>query len=415
MTTRALHLLLLVGMVVSLLVCGCKKGENPLDARPNDSNTSEAGNLATVQSVDPANGDSLTSLYDRVEIQFADFMQENTINAANITVLNTSTNTEVTNHSVTYDPAHRLAFVTVPEWSDDAGFLLRVTTGAQNLAGQPIDGDRPPDNEADGTPYDNYLTTFYTGTGQPAALMTRIVPPWISDHTPGIQGGVGRDVQVTITFANGPMDSLTLTTTNFHLTKTATGAAVSIQRLAFSGNSVTFELPAGSFLDWGTRYTFTIDGGAVKAFPDTTGEDTYLLVLDTDRDGPEENEPDYTWDFVTVDTTGSSIGSPPQVVSVNEFADYLAIRFGGDPDERMEMTTFTQGNIRAFDGDGYIPGTFHNDLDSLGLRYFYDRPTTGMGTVSLFVSMQVSDIDNNLLDGNGNGVGGEAGLDDYRW
>lgn len=411
MRTRAILPLALTGVLVaSLFTYGCKKGENPLDAKPNESNTSEAGNLATVQRVDPADRGELTNLYGQVEIEFADFMQENTIDAS-VTVLNTATNTEVTIDPVVYDPAHRLAFVTVPEWSDDAAFLLRITTGAQNLAGQPIDGDG--DNEADGTPYDDFLTTFYTGTGFPA--LARIAPPWISDHSPGTTGGVGRNTQFTVNFANGPMDSMTLTGTNFHLVKTATGAAVSIERLGFTGNSVTFRLPPPNLLDWGTRYTFTVDGGAVKAFPDTTGEDTYLLVLDTDRDGPEENEPDYAWDFVTVDTTGSSEGSPPQVVSVNEFADYLAIRFGGDPDERMEMTTFTQGNIRAFDGDGYIPGTFHNDLDSLGLRYFYNRTTTGMGTVSLFVSMQVSDIDDNLLDGNANGVGGEPGLDDYWW
>ena len=411
MKRKALLLSVLLGLVISLSMYGCKKGDNPLATNPDDSNTAGARNLATVESVTPANGDSLGNLYGRVEIVFSHFMEENTVSTSNITILNTATNTEVTNHSVAYDPLHRLAFVTVPEWSDNAAFLLRVTTGATNNAGKPMDGDA--DNMEDGTPYDDFLTTFYTGTGWPA--LARISPPRISSHTPDTTGGVLRNTLFTVSFANGPMDSLTLTTANFHLTKTATGAAVSIQRLGFTPNSVTFELPAGDLLDWGTRYTFTVDGGEVKAFPDTTGEDTYLLLLDSDGDGPEEAEPDFSWDFITVDTTGSSQGSPPRVVGVNEQPDHLAISFGGDPDEKMEITTFTQQNIRAFDNNGYIPGTFHNDLDSLGLRYFYDRPTSGFGTVSLLVSMQVTDIDGNLLDGNGNGVGGEPGLDDYKW
>lgn len=414
MNARTLLLLVLIGAVVaSAVMYGCKKADNILPAEPGDTNRAEAENLATVQSVNPANGDELTNLNGRVEIVFGDFMRANTISTTNVTILNTSTNTAVTNHSVTYDAAHRLAFVTVPQWSDDAGFLLTVTTGAHNLADQPMDGDKPPDNVADGTPYDNYLTTFYTGTGQPAAAATRITPPWISSHTPDTTGGVGRDAVFTINFANGPMDSLDLDIGNFHLVKTSTQTAVTIQRLSFTGNSVTFELPGGNLLDWGTRYTFTIDGGAVRAFPDTTGANTYLLVLDTDRDGPEETEPDFSWDFITVDTTGSSQGSPPQVTSANPQADHMHVRFGGDPDERMQMTTFTEENIRVFDSNGYVPGTFHNDLDSLGTRYFYNRTTSG--NVRLFVAMQVTDVDGNLLDGDGDGVGGEAGQDDYWW
>lgn len=406
--TLALWALISV-VVVSVGVFSCKKAENLLEANPDESNTAQAGNLPTAESIIPANGDELTNLNGRVEIVFSDFMDPNTIEKANIRILNTATNMDVTDHVVSYDPLHRMAFVRPPQWPDSAAFIIRVTTGAENLAGKPIDGDG--DNIEDDSPYDDFLSTFYTGNG--LAALGRISPPTIPGHSPGIEGNVARNTQFTVNFANGPMDSATLDTVSFHLTKTATGVAIDIERVGFTANSVTFGLPLPNLLDWGTMYTFSIDGGQVKAFPDTTGEDTYLLILDTDGDGPEENEPDYSWDFVTQDTTGSSQGSPPQVVNVVPDPDHLHIHFGLLPDERMDMTTFTPSNIRAFDNDGYIPAHFHNDLDSLGLRYFYNRATSG--TISLFVSMHVQDVDGNLLDGDGDGVGGEPGQDDFWW
>lgn len=407
--------LLFISLTLFVLF-GCGKKENPLTPNYGNINNAASANLPTIDSITPANGqiidengNSTDGIQSEIVVVFSDFMDASTINKTNITLYNISDGSYDT-LTIDYDAERKTAYITTDNFPDNEGFLFKITNGVHNLGGLPLDGNR--NGKQDGAPYDNAIYTFYTGTGYTVSNKVRITPPKIDSVSPGTTGGVPVNTPIVIYFGNGPIDTLTFTGLNLHLKENGT-TAVTDTIASFSPDSVVIMIKGVDTLKRGTMYTFTIDAYKVLAEPDTlgdTGATAYLRKLDTNGDGVISADEDsfYTWKFITQDFPGTDTVKPPHITDFGDHGNtYYLFRFS----KVMDVSTFTKKNIKVFDNDGYVPGTFRVDMDSQGVKYYYDRKISG--TAQGWVSMEVKDKYENKLDGNGNGIGGEAGKDDW--
>ena len=408
--------ILIIGTVI-ILLAGCGKKENLLSPNYNVSHTASSSNLPTIVSTSPGNygriqdqNGGLANVQAEITITFSDYMDPATIDTNNIVLYNVSDGSYV-DRSISFDNERKTAYITatIP---NDAGFLMIVKNSVHNLSGLPLDGNK--NGLQDGSPYDNAVYAFYTGSGNNVSNKIRTAPPTIASVSPGIEGNVSVHSPIVIKFSNGPLDTLKFITQNFHLKENGS-IAVSDSIASFSPDSVVI-VPRGDTLKRGTIYTFTIDAYKLIAEPDTvlkaitdtsiTNCISYLRSVDTDSNNiitPDEDS-FYTWKFIT---TGSNSVVPPQVFWYGDYSTYYDFIFT----KTMDISTFTKDNIKVFDNSGYVPGTFWISMDSTEVKYYYDR--TPNGSCSAWVSMEVKDTDGNMLDGNGNGVGGEPGVDDW--
>ncbi len=399
------------------ILFGCGKKENPLTPNYGNINNAASANLPTIDSIIPANygriidenGDSTDGIQSEIVVVFSDFMDTSTINKTNITLYNISDGSNVP-LTIDYDAERKTAYITTDNFPDNTGFLFKITNGVHNLGGLPLDGNK--NRKQDGAPYDNAIYAFYTGTDASVSSNIRTAPPKINSVSPGTTGGVPVNTPIVIYFSDGPVDTLTFTSLNLHLKENGT-TVVTDSIASFSPDSVVVMIKGGDTLKRSTMYTFTIDGYKILAEPDTlgnTGATAYLRRLDTNGDGIISADEDsfYTWKFITQDFPGTDTVKPPHITG---FGDHNSTYYLFEFNKIMDISTFTKENIRVFDNDGYVPCTFRVDMDSQGVKYYYDRKISG--TAQGWVSMEVKDKYGNKLDGNGNGIGGEAGKDDW--
>ncbi|RKZ24117.1 hypothetical protein DRQ16_00510, partial [bacterium] len=404
--------------LVFLLVLSCAKKENPLSVDHTAGNPSAIGTaLPTVVDTDPANKGEITDenggvsgIQARIKIVFSDYMDETTINSTNVLFYNVMEN-KYEDVDMEYDAARKTLYLSKAEFQDNCAFVLILKPGITNLAGNPLDGNG--NGKADGDPYDRAVFYFYTGTGNGIVNAARITPPVLAYVQPDTGGNVPVNTGFRVRFENGPIDTMTLKSTSwFHVEKTSTGTSVTLDMNIVSNNKdstvVAFGISGGDTLDSGEEYTITVDAGKLMAFPDTLEAlgctlTTFLKDVDMDGDGLEAEEQNVVVYFIT---QGIDFPRVHGLVSGDK-GDYFYFKFT----KKMDVSTFTKENIRVFDSEGYVPGTMRIDLDSMGVEYYYDREV--LGEVIGWVSMEVRDTDGNMLDGNGNGIGGEEGKDDW--
>jgi hypothetical protein len=390
--------------LILLAAYGCKKLANPLNPDTNLPLGTGAGNLPYVAAVEPANRDELADDQPRdsgiqatVMVTFSDYMDaDSVVKSAKVT--NTTTGQTVSGLIISYDANARTLYIRHESWAPHAAFLLTLSSVlARNQWGSPLDGNRNGTDE--GTPYDDALTTFFTsGSSASACVPTR--PAVVMDIVPDTTRVEDTVPDISVSFS-AQMDTNTLVASSFKLTND-NGTAVSLTRTSVSPFDVSFR-PASS-LAFGHRYTFTILEAAVKrSAPANTP--SYLLNLDSDYDGPEAQEPGFSFYFLC-DTA-----VPPEV----EAQDY-SDRFEFDFTRLMDATTLTPENIRAFDGMGYVPGSLVVTNDAPGsytrVYYYFSRPVGG--NLRAFVSRAAKSLGGAQLDASGNGIGGEP-WDDYWW
>ena len=304
----------------------------------------------------------------------------------------------VTGLDVSYEADARKLYIRHRDWTESAAYLLTLSSGlARNRWGTPLDGNR--NGKADGSPYDDELTTFYTqGSSSDSCVPTW--PPAIQEIDPDTVRMADTLVAIAVWF-DSEMDTTTLVLSNFSLVRDD-GAPVTLTRFSVSPYRVSLMPAAG--LSFGHRYTFTILESTVKSkAPANTP--AYLLNVDTDNDGPEAAEPGFTSYFLC-DTV-----APPEVE-----AEHYADRVEFDFTKVMDATTLTLENIRVFDGAGYVPGSLVVTNDAPGnltrVCYYFSRPTDG--NLRAFVSRVTKARSGAQLDGSFNGIGGEP-WDDYWW
>jgi hypothetical protein len=390
--------------LILLAVFGCKKLGNPLNPDTDLPLGTGAGNLPTVTGIEPAYRAQLrddqpgdTGIQATVVVTFSDYMDPDSV-VKSVTATNTTTGQVVGGLATTYEPEARKLYIRSQAWPRNAAFLLALSsTRARNRWGAPLDGNR--NGTSEGGPYDDALTTFYTAGSDPDSCVPTW-PPSVSVIGPDTILVIDTLPEISVSFMS-KMDTSKLVAASFKLVKD-NGTSVALTRTSVSPQHVEF-YPATA-LSFGHRYTFTIIESAVKgSAPANTPE--YLLNLDSDNDGAEAQEPDFSFYFLC-DTL-----RPPEV----EASDYTD-RFEFDFSEVMDGTTLTAANIRAFDGTGYVPGSLVVTLDGPGnatrVYYYFSRPLNG--GLRAFVSRAVRSKDGVQLDGSGNGIGGEP-WDDYWW
>lgn len=390
--------------LILLAVYGCKKLANPLNPDTNLPLGTGAGNLPTVAQVEPSSRDELvddqpsdTLIQATVVVTFSDYMDpDSVVKSAKVT--NTSTGQVVTGLDVNYDADARRLYIRHLAWTANSAFLLTLSSSlARNRWGTPLDGNR--NGKADGSPYDDALTTFYTqGSSSNSCVPTR--PPTIDYIDPDTVRMADTLIAIAVWFTS-EMDTTTLVLSNFRLLRDD-GAPVTLTRFSVSPYYVTFMPAAG--LSFGHRYTFTILESTVRGkAPANTP--AYLLNLDTDKDGPEAAEAGLTSYFLC-DTV-----APPEVDGRGG-----SNGFEFDFTKVMDAATLTLENIRVFDSTGYVPGSLVVTSDAPGgltrVYYYFSRPSDG--NLRVFVSRATKARSGAQLDGSGNGIGGEP-WDDVWW
>ncbi|MEO0081716.1 MAG: Ig-like domain-containing protein [candidate division WOR-3 bacterium] len=405
----------LIGLLGSsflvMFTAGCKLA-NPLTGDTNQPEGTGADNPARVAAIIPGPAGFLADdnpdqagIQATVSIIFADYMDPSSVSAANVTVLNTTTGTEVTGLGLTYNADARRLLIRCEDWPQSSEFLLTLKTGGfVNRFGAPLDGNG--NGRKDATPYDDFLTTFYVSGGNPANCVPT-VPPVITAAQPDTARITDPKPRIAITFS-AAMDSTTL--------KTGTSPK-NIKLAPEGGNEMPLDLlsmtptqlvvvPRDSLI-YGRRYVVTLASSQVKAdYPTRTPE--YLKTLDAGADGAQPTEPDFTWYF-SVDTLAPPLVSQVQRLprGAGVFVEFSAL---------MDTSSLGLGRVRIFDNSGYVPGTvqyFRTPGNATRIEYYFSRACGP--SLRVFVSHLVRNTNNTLLDSDGNGIGGEL-TDDYnRW
>ena len=393
-------LLLAAAMLVSI---SCTKLANPLAPDTNLPLGTGAGNLPLVQWVQPTDRTELrddepgtAGIQATVVVTFTDYMDETAL-LGGVVVRNTTTGKDVAGLVLSYDSDARNLYVRHVDWTASAAYLLILgSSGVKNCWGTAIDGNW--NGKANGSPYDDALTTFYTAGSSPESCVGT-TPPAVGFVSPDTGRITDTLPTVTVTFT-GDMDTTTLVPANFTLVS-ETGSSVQLKKAGVTSHSVSF---TPGVLLYGHRYDLTILSSKVKGKGLVNTPD-YLLKLDADGDGAEATEQDFKLYFLC-DTLA------PPMVSVEDFGDRVEFDFSAV----MDGTTLIPENLRVFDDDGYVPGSMVTSREVLGdntrVSYFFSRPVTG--DLRAFVSRATKARSGAQLDGSGNGIGGEP-WDDYWW
>ncbi len=394
-----------------LIIVACQKAENILSPDPDMPQGIGAGNLPTVTSISPVNytemtdqDASKTGIQGLITVSFSDFMDVASMTKDNIIILDVRTNTTIASDKITpeYYPEIKTLYISISDVPDSGSFLLRLVSGAtgmRNIYGSPLDGDN--DDFADGTPYDDYHSTFWTAPLSDTLVAT--FQPTISSFSPDTTATNNTQPFITIDFpVITPMDTSTLNLSNIQLSQEG-GGSISLNLISKDFDGIVLQ-PANP-LNTGQNYIITVKCNNIKRLGDSKTP-AYLLKLDGDDDGPEETEPDLQSYFRVDDPN-----NPPRVQSVTTIGTSgVTITFT----RLLDNATITANNIKVYDNTGYVPGEMRVYTNTAGDRtmidYYYKR-TIGGGRRA-FVAKEVKATNGYNLDGNANGIGGEP-WDDY--
>ncbi|MGQ9701872.1 MAG: hypothetical protein ACUVQT_05405 [bacterium] len=389
-----------------LIVLACEKAENILSPDHDLPQGIGAGNLPTVTSISPVNYTQMTDqdastpgIQGLITVTFSDFMDAASLTKDNIIIFDVRTNSKIASDKIKpeYYPEIKTLYISISDVPDSGSFLLRLVSGAtgmRNTYGSPLDGDN--DDFADGTPYDDYHSSFWTAPLSDTLVAT--FQPTISNFSPDTIATNNTQPFISIEFPIvSPMDTLTLNTTNIQLSEEG-GGPVSLNLISRDFYGVVLQ-PVNP-LTMGRNYTITVKCNNIKRFGDSKTP-VYLLRLDGDEDGPEETEPDLQSYFRVDDPN-----NPPRVQNVSAIGNSgVMITFT----RLLDNSTITPSNIKVYDNTGYVPGDMRIYTNNAGDRtiidYYYKR-TIGGGR-KVFVAKEVKATNGYNLDGNGNGIGGE--------
>lgn len=393
--------------ILFLLLVGCVE-DNPFKANPDTEwesglthpHITQSGTTSTTFGVYQFNdlNPDIEGIQDGIILLFDEDMDTETITASSFNLISTDPEGETIQFSsIEYNPEEKI----VELWgtfSEETAYLLTVVAGGpKNLSGKELD----PNHNAlyDGSPWDNQLITFYTGTAE----MRDITSPVINAHYPAGGGQSDLRPEITVDFQRGPMDVSQLNLENFTLVKTSDSTPVNLELSSATGNEIV-ATPVDD-LEYGVRYTVRLS----SQIADSSGN-----YLDTDSNGyiwPDEE--DFIWD-IQIEDNSNTHSMPPTVDQANHSSSTVEIKFEqsltGD-DVVMDETTFTSANIQITDDIGSIPLRFSTGIDPSEVFCLLQR--VPVGTITVHVSCYVADQYGNLFDGNNDGLGGTPGVDDW--
>ncbi len=400
---------LIINLIVFLLIiagCSFKPAESPalnnnlednvnIVNTLNDPTTDPANNNALVD-MDPSTGTIEAIIY----VYFDDLLDASTVSTTTFEITNNNNAAGYDNLTVEYQEDFGRVKI-AGDFNDNGAYALTIK--ASNLKGREgkyLDGNG--NNINDGSPYDDMIFQFYTGTGN--ADLKNYDHPTIVDFGP-VTGRENINGTFYITFSQ-EMDSASVVN-NVQLIRESDGGSVSNDTLI----SIT-NIGGGEY-----QYTFNLDNLANMTFYDVEincaniySADSLVLVP-YNEEYTTDTPDDFTFRFLTEASTGED-DNPPTISNINYTSGdkYIEIDFS----EKMDISTFTNDNINVYYYDfnvyGYvkIPGTIIASDDSTSAYFSMINFNPDLSYFLLIkVSSDVTDSAGLCLDGNGNDIGGE--------
>ncbi|MDD4888536.1 MAG: Ig-like domain-containing protein [Phycisphaerae bacterium] len=310
----------------------------------------------TVSSTDPPNGVTGVALNKKIAATFSEAMDPLTITTATVTVTSPGPvpvvgTVDYVGTTMTFTPTSNLAPTTV--------FTVTITTGATDLAGNPLAG--------------NFVWTFTTG-----ATPDTLAPTVSSTDPANSATGVALNKKIAATFSEA-MDPLTITTTSFRVS--SPGSTPVAGTVTYVGNTATFT-PASS-LTPNTTFTATITTGA----KDLAGN---ALASN------------FTWTFTTgatPDTTAPTVTSTDPLNGDTGVA--LNKKIAATFSEAMDPLTITAANVTVA-AVSPVPGPVTGTVAYVGATMTF-TPTSPLAATTVFsvtITTGAKDLAGNPLASN---------------
>jgi len=402
----------LVGaLVLWVAFLGCGKKANPLNPGTGAGPAEAGAGLPHVTSVCSSDGDSLLSNSDQIVVVFDKPMDPATVSGSTISVAAYGRESGTKAGTITYyRETNRAVFVPSANFVDSSAYVVTVTTSAHDLKGNPLDGNG--NNFAEAAAYDNFRGALYSNGG--GGRIPDLTPPRVDDWQPQ-ENTVDSSAQIYLRFHSNDLNTGTLNTSTITLWDVDRGSQVGLPSPHVvqdsTGMGVTFVLFNGVPLSQGTVYR-------VKASVDIKDNSGYSL--DGNGNGRQEVAlyDEVSWLFCTQIVGGNT--TPPAKSSHSISGLVLTVYFSNGP---MDGGTLNENTVKLYTGSnktGYIPGTVRQTFDGNGFTYSLENAPSS-GNLYVWINRNVQNsIGANAglkfkLDANGNGIGGEEGIQSYKF
>jgi len=403
---------LLGALVLCVALSGCGKKANPLNPGTGVGPAEAAATLPHVSAVFSANnGGAQVSSSDQIVIVFDKPMDPATISGSTISVAAYGRESGAKAGTITYfRETNRAVFAPSGNFVDSSAYVVTVTIGARDLKGNALDGNG--NNFAEAAAYDNFRGALYSNGGIPR--IPDLTPPRVADFQP--QGNiVASPAQIYLRFNSNDLNSGTLNASTITLWVEG-GSQVSLpgQRVVQDSLGSTWVFFDGVSLSQGTVYR-------VKASIDIKDNSTYSL--DGNGNGRQEVAlyDEVSWLFCTLILPPGNT-APPAHNSHSISGLILTVYFSNGP---MDGGTLNANTVKLYTGlnqTGYIPGTVRQTFDGHGFTYSLENaPPPPHDTLYVWISRSVQNsIGANAgktfkLNSNGNSIGGEEGIQSYKF
>ncbi len=404
-------LFLAVLLVAVLAFNSCGKKENPYEPNTDAAMGSVAANLINSGAVNVTPGlgvalfdlntDSL-GIQAQIIITFPVNMNAGTVNLTNIEV------DAIQGGTITYYPELRKAVI-YGTWTAGAYWVKVVfKTGLQGQGGGYIDGNG--NGKADGAPYD--YKKYYVCVGAPVTPAPDFVHPALINGFP-YGGGVNPiHPGFYCTFDNNDIDS-NLVRANFSV-RDSTGRSISLKSAGTAGGPgswfVLFQTTgADSILTSNAPYTVNVN---LNAISDTNGNKAVWSNY-----GYVANIANAVWPFRT-STTAAGDYTPVRYITYSKTATELIVTFN----DTLNYTTINANTFKVYKTSGgnlssAVYGRIYyqpSDVGAYQVRFTLENAPIADPPNStnyrFYLSRNIRDNTGWYLDGNNNGIGGEAGV-----
>lgn len=355
---------------------------------------------------DPSNG-----YQDVIRIVFSEMMDANTINTTNIKVykvVNGKQKGAIPGTINYYDDLRMAEFNPAQgfENADSVRYMVFVSSEVKDIHGNKLDGNR--NGIPEGSPFDDYKNAQFhcpAGAGSPLPDFT---PPRLLNYSPAYgSNDVSTTPNIRIVVLGKDIDTSTAHPGIIELKEYETGITVPCKRDSIVKTAIitTLWFSPKNTLAYGKVYQLTIK----NEVRDSAGN-----YMDIDGNGVVEADEDTVIHFATQLSNGDPAEFPEvQSATFDPDLKLIHVRFT----KKMNTSDFNYNNIKVFKHrfpypSGFISGIIRADLDGKGFTYSLTE-WDGTYPIYLFISYTVKDSVGFKLDGNGDGVGGIIGKDNY--
>ncbi|HAF07788.1 MAG: hypothetical protein XD76_0486 [candidate division TA06 bacterium 32_111] len=358
-------------------------------------------NYGTINDVDPSTGDVEGVIY----IYFNDYLLNSTVTTTNFVLSANGSSGDVSNLNVVYEPDFKRVKITAT-FADNATYTLAIKNGVKSTSNSFLDGNG--NNIDDGTPYDNVLYQFSTGTGSDFVDYDNPIVLGVFPE----EGNISINTHFYVDLSELAESSKVVNSTKLYkINDDGSKTELDIELVGYSYIwwlgvwEAEFQPKNGDPLAERRFYQIEVTCSTIT---DSAGNKALPYFDDVFKPSIKN----YTSTFLT-ESNGGDDDRPPKVngVNISYGSPLLTIRFN----DNMDITKLTTSNIKVFayiNGNyTYIPGSISVSPDTTEVEYsLINLDWDNTSSVYLYVSKEVTDNSDKKwkLDTNGNDIGGES-------